>query len=92
MVIKEVRVKSIYGIHARPSRAIVLAARNFPKTKITLVNNDTKEKADASSILELMSIALECEAIVTVKVEGDNEEDAANAIVTIIQTFEVESK
>lgn len=92
MVAKEAHVKSIYGIHARPSRAIVLAARSYPKTKITIINKDTNEKADASSILDIMAMGLECETVVLVKVEGEKEEDAADAIINIIQTFEVESK
>lgn len=92
MVAKEAHVKSIYGIHARPSRAIVLAARSYPKTKITIINKDTNEKADASSILDIMSMGLECDTMVIVKAEGENEEKAADVIVGIIQTFEVESK
>lgn len=93
MVKKDAHVKSQYGIHARPSMAIAVAATNdFPRTKITIYCPSTKQTGNAKSILELLEMSLPCGAKVTVSASGENEEIAASAIVLIIESFEVEVK
>lgn len=96
MVKKEARVKSQYGIHARPSAAIAIAAlREFTKTSISIYDPSTKKTCDAKSILELMMMAMPCGAEVVVSASGESKEEeakAVDAIVLIIESFEVEVK
>lgn len=86
-------VKSQYGIHARPSAAIALAVTNdFPNTEVVLFSTKSNQQANARSILEVMMLALQCGAEVIVSAFGKEEERAVEAVVEIIQTFEVEIK
>jgi phosphotransferase system HPr (HPr) family protein len=91
MIKKDARIKSKYGIHARPSAAIATAAFNdFPDTSITIIDKESNQKADAQSILSLLSLALSCGKIVTVCASGKDEEKAVEKIVSIIETYEIE--
>ena len=86
------RVKSQYGIHARPSAVIATAAKDdFPKTEILLFKVNSEESAQARSVLEIMCLALSCGTCVIVQAVGEDENKAAEAIVNIIETFEIES-
>ena len=90
---KDACVKSQYGIHARPSAAIAKEAMdNFPHTDITIIDPDINQQGDARSVLELMMMALVCGKVVTVCAIGEDEEKAVDAIVTIIETFEVDDR
>lgn len=87
------RVKSQYGIHARPSAVIATTAKDdFPNTEILLFNINNKDRARALSVLEIMCMALPCGAHVIVQATGEDEQRAADAIVNIIETFEVDVK
>jgi|WetSurMetagenome_2_1015567.scaffolds.fasta_scaffold790838_2 phosphotransferase system HPr (HPr) family protein len=93
MIKKDARVKSQYGIHARPSAAIAIAAtREFSKTKISIYDPCTKQTGDARSIIDLMMMAMPCGTKVIVSASGEDEEQAANTIVSIIESFEVDIK
>jgi phosphotransferase system HPr (HPr) family protein len=92
MIKKDACVKSRYGIHARPSAAIATAAINeFPNTSITIIDNESNQQADAQSILSLLTMSLPCGKIVTVCASGKDEEKALEAIVAIIENFEVDA-
>jgi phosphotransferase system HPr (HPr) family protein len=89
---KDARIKSKYGIHARPSAAIATVAINeFPNTSITIIDNEDNQQADAQSILSLLTMSLSCGKIVTVCASGKDEKKAVEKIVSIIETFEIES-
>ena len=93
MIQREAIVKSQYGIHARPSAAIALAVTNdFPGTEVTLVDSKSSQQANARRVLEIMTLALQCGAKVTVSAFGKDEERAVEAVVKIIESFEVEVK
>jgi phosphotransferase system HPr (HPr) family protein len=92
MIKRDARIKSIYGIHARPSAAIATAAfKEFPNTSITIIDKESNRKADAQSILSLLTLSLSCGKVVTVCASGKDEEKAIEKIVSIIETFEVET-
>jgi len=89
MIRKIACVKSRFGIHARPSAKIAtMASESFPRTEITLIDK-TSQKCDAKSILGLLMLAVPCGASVTICASGVDEENAANAIANIIETYEV---
>lgn len=66
------------GIHARPAGLLVKEVKKHART-ITIVNKDGKA-ADAKKLLALMGLGIRQGDEVTVKVEGDDEADAAAAI------------
>lgn len=92
MIRREAKVKSKYGIHARPSAAIAKVAIEFPDTEILIIDTVDKQIASARSILDIMMLALFQDEIVIVSASGKDEEKAVSAIVDIIETFEVEIK
>ena len=66
------------GIHARPAGLLVKEVKKHAST-ITIVNKDGKE-AVAKKLLALLGLGIRQGDEVTVKVEGDDEADAAAAI------------
>ena len=70
-------IKDEAGIHARPAGMLAKEAKNF-KSKITLVGNG--READALRLMAVMSLGLKQGAEMTVRVEGEDEEQAAGAM------------
>jgi phosphotransferase system HPr (HPr) family protein len=68
-----------HGIHARPSHSIVTAAQTF-RSRIELEYDG--RRADARSILSIMTLGAPCGATVTVRTLGP---DAAVALAAILQ-------
>ena len=84
------QVKSKYGIHARPSAAIIGEAKKFVNTDIVLVNPDKKdEKIDAKSILSVMGLNRACGDSVVVRAYGGDERAAAEAVAKVIREYEI---
>jgi phosphotransferase system HPr (HPr) family protein len=69
------------GIHARPSHAIVLAAQDFA-ARIELEH--ASRRADARSILSVMTLGVPCGGRVTVHAQGPDAQRAVAAIVAIL--------
>lgn len=65
------------GVHARPAGALVKEANGF-KSKIT-IEKDGKE-ADAKRIFAVMGLAAKKGQLLTIKVEGEDEEQALSTI------------
>lgn len=71
------RIKDELGIHARPAGLLVKIASQY-KSVIT-VDSGTK-KADAKKIMALMSTGVKNGTEVTCTVEGEDEEEAVEAV------------
>lgn len=82
MTEKEVVVKNRAGIHARPAGMIVTLANKF-KSQI-FVEKDS-EKINAKSIMGLITLGVVCNTALKISAEGDDENDAVNALVTLIE-------
>jgi len=82
--VAEVRVQVVnsQGLHARPAHQIVLEANRFP-CKITVANGDLV--VDAKSIMSLMMLAAEKGTLLVILAEGDQAEEAAEAIGGLIR-------
>lgn len=80
---KQVTVKNRLGIHARPSALLVQAASKF-------VSEITFEKDGLSingkSIMGVMMLAAEVGAVIKVRTEGTDEEDALRKLVEMIES------
>lgn len=75
-------IKDEAGIHARPAGMLAKEAKNF-KSKITLVGNG--READALRLMAVMSLGLKQGAVMTVRVEGEDEEQAAEAMKAFLE-------
>ena len=75
-------IKDEAGIHARPAGMLAKEAKNF-KSKITLVGNG--READALRLMAVMSLGLKQGAEMTVRVEGEDEEEAAEAMKAFLE-------
>ena len=75
-------IKDEAGIHARPAGMLAKEAKNF-KSKITLVGNG--READALRLMAVMSLGHKQGAEMTVRVEGEDEEQAAEAMKAFLE-------
>lgn len=66
-------IKDEIGIHARPAGQMVKVAKTFT-SKITLESNG--KSADATKLMNLMSLGVKHGNEVIVKAEGEDEEEA----------------
>lgn len=70
-------IKDELGIHARPAGMLVKEAGKFKSQ--TTIDNGTK-KADAKKIMAIMAMGVKQGHEVTINVEGEDEDQAAEAI------------
>ncbi len=77
MVEKILTVKNRAGIHARPASLIAQMANKF-ESEISLEKDSIV--VNAKSIMGLITMAAGYNTTITLKVEGPDEQDAANAI------------
>ena len=75
-------IKDEAGIHARPAGMLAKEAKNF-KSKITLVGNG--READALRLMAVMSLGLKQGAEMTVRVDGEDEDQAAEAMKAFLE-------
>ena len=88
MVEKILTVKNRAGIHPRPASLIAQAANKF-SSEITLEKDAIV--VNAKSIMGVIAMAAGYNTTIVLKVEGDDEQDAAAAIERLFETkFEEE--
>lgn len=83
MVEKKVIVQNRAGVHARPSTLIAQAANKFD-SKITIIKDE--KEYNAKSVIGVMTMAATYNCMLTVKAEGDDEQEALLAIVQLFDT------
>jgi phosphotransferase system HPr (HPr) family protein len=67
------------GLHARAAAQLVRLASGF-KSKILLSRPDTNAFADAKSILSILTLAASMGTVLFLRVEGEDERDALEAV------------
>lgn len=77
MIEKILTVKNRAGIHARPASLIAQLANKF-QSEISLEKDSIA--VNAKSIMGVITMAAGYNTTITLKVEGSDEQDAANAI------------
>lgn len=88
MIEKIMTVKNRAGIHARPASLIAQTANKF-SSEITLEKDEIE--VNAKSIMGVIAMAAGYNTTIVLKVEGDDEQDAAVAIERLFETkFEEE--
>ena len=76
-------VKDELGIHARPAGMLVKEVKNF-QSKVTLEKDG--KSVDASRLMAVMGMGVKKDQTVTVTVEGDDEDEACEAIKAFFET------
>jgi phosphocarrier protein len=78
---RRVVVANRLGLHARPAAELVKVAARF-ESEITLSKD--KMEVNGKSIMGVMTLAAECGAEVVVRAEGQDAEQAAEALVDLL--------
>jgi phosphocarrier protein HPr len=78
-------VRHKVGLHARPAAKFVKMAKGF-KSNI-LITNLTREgkTVDAKSLVSLVKIAVACDHKIRLEIEGEDEQQAAEALRVFIE-------
>jgi phosphocarrier protein HPr len=78
----KVRITNRLGIHARPATLLVRAAQKF-ESRITLIKDDME--ADGKSIMDIMILAAEPDSCITIRADGEDEDEAVQALKRIVE-------
>jgi len=82
MIKEDIEVKNRLGIHARPAALIAQAAGKY-KSDISISRNGME--VNAKSIMGIMMIAAEQGSIITLQINGADEQQALEAIKNILK-------
>ena len=67
------------GIHARPAGLLVKKAASF-KSDIKILHEQRGSEADLKRLMAVMALGVKKEDSIVISVEGEDEEEAANAL------------
>jgi len=81
MIERDVKIQNKYGLHARPSAAFVQVASQF-KADIHVLYED--KLANGKSIISIMILAAEYGATIKLRIDGEDEEEAMEALLGLI--------
>ena len=81
MITRELEIKNKLGLHARAAAKLVHCAAKF-QSDIKIRKGD--EEVDAKSILGILLLAAGRGAVITVKADGSDEQEAVDAIQKLI--------
>ncbi len=70
-------IKDELGIHARPAGLLVKTAKVM-QCKVMIRKGE--KTVDAAKLFNVMSLGVKCGDTITISCDGDNEQEAANAI------------
>ncbi len=79
---RKIEVINKFGLHARPAAMLSQRASKF-KSEITLHKDNIE--ANAKSILSVMMLAAEVGSFITVKAEGEDAEEAVEALAKLFE-------
>ncbi|MFZ8833406.1 MAG: HPr family phosphocarrier protein [Candidatus Caldipriscus sp.] len=82
-VVAEVELKNRLGLHARPSTMIANLASNF-KSEIFIERISDGMRANAKSVFGVMMLAAPKGTVLKIEAEGEDAEEAVNALVELI--------
>ena len=82
MVERTIQVINKLGLHARPAAMLVQKAARF-KSEIRLKKDDME--VNAKSILSVMMLAAEIGSFIIIKAEGEDEQQAVEALARLFE-------
>ncbi|MCD8391136.1 MAG: HPr family phosphocarrier protein [Firmicutes bacterium] len=83
MVSNEVTVKNAVGLHARPATFFIQRANEF-KSSIWVEKDD--RRVNAKSLLGVLSLGIVKDVTIRLIADGSDEEEAINALVSLIES------
>ncbi|KPL83182.1 hypothetical protein SE15_07970 [Thermanaerothrix daxensis] len=83
MVEAKVLIKNKVGLHARPASLFVQTANKF-KSAITAIHGE--RKANAKSILSVLTLGADQGAELVLQAEGEDAEEAVQALISLIES------
>jgi phosphocarrier protein HPr len=83
MVSKNVAVKNIVGLHARPATFFIQKANEF-KASIWVEKDD--RRVNAKSLLGILSLGITKDATISIIADGLDEEIAVDSLIALIET------
>ena len=83
MISKDISILNETGIHARPAAVFVSMATKF-KSQIYVMNDE--KRANAKSILHIMSLGIDKGSIITISAEGEDEEEAVDRLTELVES------
>lgn len=83
MISKAVTIINATGLHARPASMFVQTAGKY-RAKIEVVKGNTR--LNAKSIMGIMSGGIAQGTSIVIEVDGEDEEDALQALVELVET------
>jgi phosphocarrier protein len=81
MIEKKIEIKNKLGLHARAASKFVNLANRF-KSKVKIIKND--DEIDGKSILGILTLAATQGTEIILRVEGEDEKKALNALENLI--------
>lgn len=75
-------VKDTEGIHARPAGILVKEAKAF-QSKVIIKKGD--KETDCKKIFGIMGLCVKCGEEITIMIDGEDEEKAAEAITACLE-------
>ena len=76
-------IRNTQGLHARPAQLLAQLAMKY-ESRIELVRES--QRVDAKSILNLLTLAAAQGTVLTLEAEGNDAEEAAEAIATLVES------
>jgi phosphocarrier protein len=90
MIEQEAEIVNRLGLHARAAAKLVHTAGRY-KSRVTVLSKDGEE-VDAKSILGILLLAAGQGSLVTIRCEGEDEEEAMRAVTSLFSNrFDEES-
>ncbi len=83
MTTKEVIVKNMEGLHARPATLFIQKANTF-KSSVWIENGD--RRANAKSLLGVLSLGITMDMKILITADGSDEQDAVDSLAALIAT------
>ncbi len=85
MTKKDVTIQNEKGLHARPATFFIQKANSY-RCSVWVENSD--RKANAKSLLGVLSLAVSKGDVVTLIADGTDEQDAVEGLAALIESFE----
>ncbi len=81
----EYKITDPVGIHARPAGILVKEIKNYAGTTVTVTKGE--KSVNALKLMALMSLGIKQGDTVTIRIDGDNEEEVAAKIEEFFKTY-----
>ncbi len=83
MVERTATIRNAMGIHCRPSSVILKTVKDYQGKIKVFTDQGTSE---LTSVMDLLSLCLECGKMITIRVEGPREEAMCADLVKLFET------